>query len=402
MTEYKLNPTKIVDDLKVPTMISFLDLARWVAAGMVVVGHLRNPMFFGYNNLVPADRTLFVKFWYFITGWHAEAVIVFFVLSGLLVGGVGSARIANNTFRSRDFAIDRVSRLYVAFLPALFLGFGLDMIGSHFFASVGFWDHTQTQIALKINSAPFETMLSMETLLGNMFMLQTFFTQSLGSNQPLWTISAEFWFYAVFLLLALMVPKNKNTHRLVASVVFFVILIALGSKFIILLGLWLIGVVIAYIPKIFTPNVILSIGLFLGVLVVTRLYQGIFDENALLRMLKNYAVALSFGIVILSMRGREYKSLVYLAPFNRFMADYSYSLYLLHFPLMLFVLAMFHASGMFPNIQTGYSPTDSIGVLLYIFVIITVYSVAWIFSRLTEAKTHIVRKKLKAIFLNNP
>ncbi len=86
---------------------------------MVFVGHLRNPLFFGFADLQPKDRTLLVKLWYFLTGLHAEAVIVFFVLSGLLVAGVGAERVMASSFDVKNYAIDRFSRLYVAFLPLL-------------------------------------------------------------------------------------------------------------------------------------------------------------------------------------------------------------------------------------------------------------------------------------------
>ena len=85
-------------DLKNLTFISFLDMSRWMAASIVFISHLRNPLFLGYGDVAAQDRNIFVQGWYFVTGWFPEGVIVFFVLSGLLVGGSGLAKVQSNTF----------------------------------------------------------------------------------------------------------------------------------------------------------------------------------------------------------------------------------------------------------------------------------------------------------------
>ena len=67
--------------------------------------------------LEAADRTPAIKAWYFMTGWGYEGVIVFFVLSGFLVGGLASAKASIGSFILTDYGIDRVTRIFVAFLP---------------------------------------------------------------------------------------------------------------------------------------------------------------------------------------------------------------------------------------------------------------------------------------------
>ena len=70
-----------------PAFSSFLDFARWVAAFIVFAGHLRNPLFLGFADLGSEKTSLLINAWYFVTGLFGEAVIVFFVLSGYLIGG---------------------------------------------------------------------------------------------------------------------------------------------------------------------------------------------------------------------------------------------------------------------------------------------------------------------------
>lgn len=68
-----------------PTLSNMLNFLRWFAAFLVVIGHLRSFMFIEYNQII--SPSIFDKIFYFITGLGHEAVIVFFVLSGYLVGG---------------------------------------------------------------------------------------------------------------------------------------------------------------------------------------------------------------------------------------------------------------------------------------------------------------------------
>jgi peptidoglycan/LPS O-acetylase OafA/YrhL len=383
-------------DLRSTTFVSVLDLSRWVAAGLVFVAHLRNPMFVGYGHVPPGDRTWWVQAWYFVTGWHAEAVTVFFVLSGLLVGGAGVARVQAGRFAPRDYAIDRVTRLYLAFLPALALGLVLDLAGSHYLNAVGFWDHTHPLVREKINALPFASTLTARNFLGNVLMLQNFYVPPLGSNQPLWTISGEFWFYAVFLLALLALTFSRTwTARAVALLLLAAVFIGLGTTFVVLLGLWMIGTAVAVVPRPRWLSPVFTLPLFLLALIVARAAQGFFDASAVYRDAKNYAVAIAFAMVLVSLRGRRYPWLERIARPNAFMASFSYSLYLLHFPLMLFVLAALYATGAFPGLERGFLPTEGRGLLLHAVTIGIVYVASWLFSRGTEQRTNAVRRVLK-------
>ena len=80
---------------------------------------------------------------------------------------------------------------------------------------------------------------------------------------------------------------------------------------------------------------------------------------------------------------------------NKFMADFSYSLYLIHFPLMLFVLGTLHATGRFDAIARGYSPTSTQGLAVQAAAIAIIYATAWLFASVTERQTPAVRNWLK-------
>lgn len=393
-TEY---PAQVLADVQNPHFASFLDGTRWVAASIVFLGHLRDPLFLGYGNLSAAERNPLVQAWYFVTGWFGPAVIVFFVLSGYLVGGIASARASVGSFSIGNYAVDRVSRLYVAFLPALVLTAVLDVAGSIWFADTGFWTHQHPMLAEKVSSAPFGSLLTPSLFFGNLLMLQTIAVPTFGSNMPLWTISLEFWFYAVFGLGALVALSKPRRQRVLFAIGLLLLALLLGKSFLIYMGLWLIGVASAFVPWRFFEKPWLAGFAFFGVLVATRLFQEALGQLSWGTWLRDYAVAFSFAWWLVSMRSTHFRLLGLTGRVNRFMADFSYSLYLIHFPLMLFLLGALHDTGQLESIARGYSPTSSTGLALHAILVIAIYLCAWLFASLTEHRTHLVRARLKSL-----
>ena len=108
----------------------FLNFSRWVAAGLVVVEHARNLLFVDYASVV--SPTVLQNFFYFMTGFGHEAVVVFFVISGFLVGGKALADWQDKRFCWRRYLVNRISRLYAVLLAALILGACLDLFGLFF------------------------------------------------------------------------------------------------------------------------------------------------------------------------------------------------------------------------------------------------------------------------------
>lgn len=389
-----MNENSILEDLQNPSLISFLDLSRWAAAAIVFISHLRNPLFLSYGNIDPDEINIFIQIWYFITGWAGEGVIIFFVLSGLLVGASGYEKISIGKFSAGNYLIDRVSRLYVAIIPALILSYTFDYFGSTFFSNVGFWDHSHPMINEKIDSAPFESKLNFENFFANFFMLQHFFFDTLGSNSPLWTISAEFWFYIIFGVFGLLKLGQSKKITVLLCLFILIFLYFFRLEFILLLGYWLVGVFAGAIK----PNSIIkpfyAFLFVLFALVFSRFFINS-SSSSLEVIIINYMVAISYGLLILSMRGKKINYLIKFASLNKFLASFSFSLYLLHFPLMLFLLAVLGNFQYFSQIAFGYSPTDSLGLGIYFLLIILICLFCYIFSLFTEKKTYLVRNWMK-------
>jgi peptidoglycan/LPS O-acetylase OafA/YrhL len=389
-------PAAALDDVRNPAFASFLDMARWMAAAIVLFGHLRDPLFLGYGAVAAADRTVWVMAWYFVTGWFGEAVIVFFVLSGYLVGGLSLGKMQRGGFDPGAYAIDRFTRLYLPFLPAVVLTAVLDFVGAAAFASAGLYDDSQPMLAMKLSFGPFAALATPENFVGTLAMLQHFVLPPYGSNQPLWTIAAEFWFYVAFGCAAWLGRGGKAGGRLLSLLVLVAVFLLLGSHFPYYLGLWTIGMASALFPWRRLERPLLALAFFLVVLVAARLNVALLQQLSFAQPLRDYGVALAFAWLLVSMRGVRSPPLQAMAGFNRFMAGFSFSLYLVHFPLLLFLLGALHRTGWFPGIATGYAPTDPEGLLAYASVAAMILVVAWLFAQATEARTHGARSWLKA------
>src|SRR5450830_102204 len=123
-----------------PEFSGFLDFVRWLAALLVVLQYVRCLWFAEYANV--QNKPLLIKSFYFFTGFGSESVLVFFVLSGFLVGGGALRKWRAGTYSATDYFIGRFSRIYIVLLPALICGGLLDWIGLQYFNSTGIYTNS--------------------------------------------------------------------------------------------------------------------------------------------------------------------------------------------------------------------------------------------------------------------
>ena len=98
-----------------------LDLVRGLAALEVMLSHLRGGNWVEFGALPPSQQTIAVKIFFFGTRLGHEAVMIFFVLSGFLVGGNLVSRIRQGRFKISDYAIDRGTRISIPLVAACVL-----------------------------------------------------------------------------------------------------------------------------------------------------------------------------------------------------------------------------------------------------------------------------------------
>ena len=477
----------------------------------MVAEHARSLIFVDYGDL--KSPGILAKGFYFLTGFGHEAVMVFFVISGYLVGGKVWSLYREGRFGWRRYLADRASRLYAVLFVALLLGAAMDWTGYLFFNKYGLYNQGYEGAIAVLGAAPIERM-GWRDFLVNAFFLQTIVGPTFGSNGPLWSLAYEWWYYVLFpLVLAAVWPivdygwrffkgdrrtkigdrgeeeilttedtertedgagpcldkpsgaafSNPSTSELARdsentsltrspsgpvlpatsySLLVTRALSALGSllavaglcwfltwEILIFFGVWLLGVAASALQSRTDPAG-LKIHDFTG-----RDSRGLIadsaggakalDSSSLLALdagrwtLATRALsALFFGAVLLVARAEVLKVpygwqyllgvafalvLVSLAKGSRrwfwsrpsaYLADFSYSVYLIHFPVLMLVISVVFS-------LTGYGikiPFGAGGVIWFAVVFAVTILLAWVVSLFTERKTETLRLRLyKAI-----
>lgn len=99
----------------------WLDLIRFLAAFAVVMCHFRGAFFIDYTSLPTEEQNIANFIFFSSTRLGQEAVLIFFVLSGFLVGGKALERMMNGTFQGRGYCIDRFVRIMLPLIAVLLL-----------------------------------------------------------------------------------------------------------------------------------------------------------------------------------------------------------------------------------------------------------------------------------------
>jgi len=375
-----------------PGFSSFLDFSRWLAAFVVFIGHLRGVIFIGYPDLPSGERSYLVGALYFLSGFGLSSVVVFFVLSGFLVGGIGITKVKSGRFDTLNYSIDRFVRLFIVYVPALVLTLILDFIGNRFFTDTGLWNCGSALMCEHFSD--FTKLLSLKTFLMNLFMLQSFYSPYFGSAKPLWSLSYEFWFYVEFGLLAAALLHGRALRGRLA-IVAIIVAAFLGFRFLALLGVWFIGVAVSLYAGDKLRNPLLSIVAFVLSSFAMRRFGALEAASDLKEYLLIYMNALSFAWVIISVKDLPLTIFSRFASLNKFFADFSYTVYLIHFPLMLFVVGVIAHFFNITQIITGFMPTSPVGLKLYFSTLILVLSLCRLFAQCTERHTDNIRAELK-------
>ncbi len=364
----------------------FLDAARWVAAVAVLIGHAG--VIINFHDIMVAPHGPGVYLWWFIAAFWHPAVVVFFVISGFLVGGSALRRMRRPAPMFRDFYIDRVSRIYIVFLPALALGALIDSLGRTLFPNAGLYE------------APFMApSFDIRYLFTALVQQQGLWAPQFGSNGPLWSLAYEFWYYATFPLLILpLSPFYDKRMRLAGCALGVAVTLlmaasgeALAYNFLFGYLMWGFGVAVNEARAPLLRSKWASLLLFLGVVTIVRLAaRGFYVEHhPIIFRLADVATAATFANLLVTLRfcGKEGFSAL-AAPIHRRLADFSYSLYATHAPLVFLVW-----SGV--RYYFGQSWTDELPTLTHWLIefalLAAALALAYHFSRFTERKTPLLR-----------
>jgi peptidoglycan/LPS O-acetylase OafA/YrhL len=372
---------------------AFLNLSRWAAAFLVLIGHVRHLILVDLKSVT--HGSIVIQALYFITGLGHEAVVIFFVISGLLVGGTTIERWSFRSASLSTFAIARVSRIYTVLIPALLIGYALDQIGLHWFNASGLYSYPEQYHTISLEQ-PASAALSLTTMAGNLLMMQGILTKTLGSNTPLWSLSYEWWYYCLFAATASAVFSNGGRRLgFAAAAIFMGVLL---PAIILLWGtIWALGIgAHAWTrSRAWRPHPALGFGLFLIAVVISRLSHNMSADMGAEPLSATFArdAILAAGFFAAILAASRVTGRIPLARLNEALAEFSYTTYLCHFPAMMFIVAV-----LFQAFGVGFRVQPTATGMVY-FVLLSVAVCLWCFaiSRLTERHTEFVRLRLRTI-----
>jgi peptidoglycan/LPS O-acetylase OafA/YrhL len=370
-----------------------LDALRGIAAICVLLNHWKDANLIDYSRLGSDSPMLALA--YAVLSLGRQWVIVFFVLSGYLVGGSVLNMFKRGTWSWRTYIFTRLTRLFIVLVPALILGAVWDWIGMQLPWSQALYNGTSGLHELTANV---HATLKPQVLLGNLAFLQTIplpiirggAVPIFGSNGPLWSLSNEFWYYVAFPVLVILLWKKRGLASRAACAGGLVVWgWFVGLSITCLWIPWLLGVAVVYLPttthqSAWTRRAILAaaILMFIAGLIIAKLYPGTLTDIAL-------GVVVSFLVWVLLRCTSGPLSQLYTRIAQR-AARSSYTLYLVHVPLLIFLTAAFHLPRVEPRMHL---------LLLPLIVLLVILSYAQAVYLLFERNTDTLRRWLKPYIL---
>lgn len=339
-----------------PMLSGALDHLRWISALAVLFGHAREVLFI--PDIPPAQLPLWAKLFYGLTNFQKEAVVVFFVLSGVLIGGKLMDYAARPEFPLARYATERLTRLYVVLLPALALSL-LPLISGACTGSVGAW-------------------------LSALVFLQDLVTPAPSCNEPLWSLANEFWYYVLGLLVVLG-PRRPLAWLGAVGVVAG--LLALdnavdGRNVVLYAPIWAMGM-LALSPGMPRLKVWIAVLVLAAALVLSRVH--ILDP---LFWLRDAFIAAAMVLLLRAMAVRPAVPAAQgLARWGRGLAGFSYSLYLTHWPVLLLIRQ---------GLDALLDPSQPRSYAVVFAAAGGAFALAFVFAIATERQTARVRRAVMA------
>jgi peptidoglycan/LPS O-acetylase OafA/YrhL len=327
---------------------------------------------------IPAYRWLFAPPYLLGSAGHVS-VVVFFVLSGYLIGGSVFRAVGGGFWSWRSYLIHRFVRLYLVLIPGLLLCAACDWIGMHATHS----PEVYFGASAKTRFLDVAYTFTWPVFLGNMGFLQTIFVPVFGSNGALWSLANEFWYYLLFPLGFFALRGGTAVRRRIAFAALFAA-IAWFTRSGILWGfpIWLAGALLALLPP---PR---AGGTFRGVAsVLFGVVLFVFAKGTFLPGVAHDYVfgAITFCYIWVLLSARKASGNSKYVRWTRRAAGFSFSLYVVHMPVLLLISVCLAGGRLWTPTNWG---TDAIALVVLGFLVVFAYGFGW----LTEFRTDKVRR----------
>jgi peptidoglycan/LPS O-acetylase OafA/YrhL len=348
-----------------------LDALRGFAAFSVLLYHWQDAFFVGFSELqAPDHHNPLLRAANVLCSLGHQWVIVFFVLSGYLVGGSVLRSWSAKRWTWRGYLLDRLTRLYIVLLPALILGAVFDHIGMRLpgtevvyggqsgCSSLDFSVYKTAGLPVLLQNALFLQETGLPAMLGKP-------VANFGSNGPLWSLSYEFWYYIAFPFVVIVFAKQQSQKWRLASLLVLAIWACFAGRGILLNGaIWLMGVLILFLPPLpdaYRQTRRVAIGVAIALFGAAIVTAGQFKYRGSDLVLGVFVTALIWTLLF---SNTEHLPDWY-ARLAKRASKSSYTLYLVHMPFLVFLKAALHL----PRSQPSW-PSLLVGVALLAIVVL--------------------------------
>ncbi len=337
----------------------FLNLIRFVSCELVVIDH-----FLTRYQPVPGEPLFKLG-----STMGGVAVLLFFVLSGLLIFYSLHNKMGNPEYRFRNYFIDRFSRIYSGLLPSLLLGTIIAVVicvtNYSYFVDLCSMQSTPSLLTFSmtlgmLESFPVDFFKSLFAGFGLTFPLPAVTPH--GFNGILWALVILWWLYMVFGWIVIgSVRLTKKQRRSKSYIVFFLVgsvfmsllLIALYQQNPSLVTVWFLGVLMMLAISNKTLNTKITSNFaarLLGILFVLSLTSALYGTYATFAWTNQY-YGIGLGVLwstfvflgVLFYNSSGFKPVSNLSANKRVVcwitlgAGFSYTLFVTHYPIIIFI-----------------------------------------------------------------
>lgn len=356
-----------------------LDLLRGLAALLVLLSHWRNFLFVDFGQLSAASRR-WMALPYLLTSTGHAAVVIFFVLSGYLIGASVFRMFARDAWSWKTYLTHRLVRLWVVLLPGLLLCALWDRVGLHAGLAPALY-HGQGTNHMTPDVGQF---LGLRVFLGNFFFLQTILTPVYGSDGALWSLANELWYYVLFALGMVALRSHGLLRRVLCGLGLLAVARLVGWEILGLFPIWLLGALLALLPvpkfsaRLRGMASVAYAAVFFG---LSRVHLPGLAQDYLLG-------ALTFGLLWVLLSATQPARRSHFTRLSHLLAGFSYTLYVVHMPFLLLLTAYFAGDARWQ--ATPAHLLQALGILALTLLY------AWVAAWLTEHRTATVRRWVEA------
>ncbi|HKT84803.1 MAG TPA: acyltransferase family protein [Novosphingobium sp.] len=355
----------------------WLDFVRGSAAVLVLLDHSRGQLFGSYGpSFSGADHAL-TKVFFVLFGMGTQAVMCFFVMSGLLIAPRFLSGKELNGRLLKDYSIARLSRIWVVAIPALIISAAAANLSMAVFGA--------STSAFGTHCAPGATDIA-----ANLLFLNKAYFPTICSNGPYWSIHNEMFYYIMWpaLMFGIAAESRKLRYGCTALLALMVSSLLVFDEpglhnTLLLFPVWIAGGLCLALPEPRGPLWLWGALAALAVVAPNMLRL----EGAWL--IEAYVIAISFALFF-----RKASSSTFVPPapavaFFRWLANISFSLYLTHV-ILVNLTRTFLQFGLKADVPFRSFSALSLGV--YAGLLLAAMCLAQVFYLLFERHSHHVRR----------